>query len=178
MEQHPTKQVLGEGKYLRLVHQAGWEYAERKNVSGVVVIVPVTSDRRIVLVEQRRLAVAASVIELPAGLAGDIADEADESLATAAARELVEETGYVAGKMKFLTTGPPSAGLGDEVTSFFLATELKKVSTGGGDETENIQVHEIPLSEVHDWLEEQRRQGKQLDVKIYAGLYFVGRAMK
>ena len=46
---------MAEGKYVRLVASGRWEWAERVNTSGAVVIVPVTSDQELVLIEQYRL---------------------------------------------------------------------------------------------------------------------------
>ena len=50
----PTTQLttVAEGKYIRLVKQGKWEFAQRKGVSGIVAIVAVTDDSKLVLVEQ------------------------------------------------------------------------------------------------------------------------------
>lgn len=172
----PKRTILGEGKFIRLIAENGWEYAERTKASGIVVIVAVTEEKKLLLVEQMRPALGRRVIELPAGLAGDTVAFSKESLATAAARELMEETGYKATKFEFLTEGPPSAGLSTEIVSFFLARRLKKISDGGGDEHEDIQVHEIPISEIFEWLTDRTRDGVLVDPKVYAGLCFVQRA--
>lgn len=42
---------------------------------------------------------------------------------------------------------------------------------------ENIIVHRIPLTLVHDWLMEQMEQGKVVDPKIFMGLYFLSRSV-
>ena len=84
-----------EGRYLSLRERDGWEFASRSNASSVVVLVAVTPAEEIVLVEQYRKPVEARVIELPAGLVGDLGDP-DEPILDAAARELEEETGYAA----------------------------------------------------------------------------------
>src|SRR5690349_10920782 len=91
--------VVAQGRYLTFIDDAGWEYVTRPHISGVVVIVAVTADGRLVLVEQYRPAVKKKVIELPAGLVGDIVGQQGESMGTAAARELEEETGYRAAEM-------------------------------------------------------------------------------
>ncbi len=90
--------VLGEGKYLRLVAEGGWEYATRPHVTGIVVIVAITDDGKLVLVEQPRRAVHKRVIELPAGMVGDV-DARTSRWSTAAHRELIEETGFEAGEI-------------------------------------------------------------------------------
>ncbi|HXT22313.1 MAG TPA: NUDIX hydrolase, partial [Thermoanaerobaculia bacterium] len=104
-------EVLGEGRFLRLLRRRGWELVERNGVQGIVVLVAVTPDGELLLVEQHREPVRGTVIELPAGLAGDELDSAGESLEQAATRELREETGWEATSWERLSTGPPSAGL-------------------------------------------------------------------
>ena len=78
--------VLAKGRFLTFVEEGGWEYVVRPGVTGIVVIVAVTDDDRLVLVEQYRPAVHNRVIELPAGLVGDIDGQRAESLRDAAAR--------------------------------------------------------------------------------------------
>jgi ADP-ribose pyrophosphatase len=163
------------GKYLRVIKEWGWEYVERSNCSGIVVIIAIKKDRKLLLVEQYRIPVKKPVIEFPAGLVGDLRENPDELLITAAKRELLEETGYEATHMDFLIEGPPSAGLSSEILTFFYATGLRKVTTGGGDHTESIKVYEIPLKEVDEFLFKKRKQGILIDPKIYSGLYFLNK---
>ena len=158
------------GRYLSLLERDGWEFTSRSNASGVVVLVAVTDQREIVLVEQFRIPVGNKVIELPAGLVGDHEDP-DESILKAARRELEEETGFAAAQLELLMECPSSAGMSDEIVSFVLARGLRRVGPGGGDDSEDIQVHTIPLDRVDRWLQEQRATGKPMDPKIYAALY-------
>lgn len=170
------KRLLGEGRHARFVEEDGWEYAERKGVSGIAVVVAVTPEGRILLVEQARPAVGgARVIELPAGLAGDEPGREQEPLAAAAARELREETGFTAEGLRLLFSGPPSAGLCSEVVTFFEATSLARSGAGGGTGAERIEVHQVPLANAGDWLEERQRAGALIDPKVYAGLWFARR---
>ncbi len=173
MSDLPPPRILAEGKYLRLVARGHWEYAERTSATGAVTIVALTDDRRLVLVEQFRIPLSASVIELPAGLAGDIAAEGDLSLEESARRELLEETGYDALEMQYLMSGPTSAGLSNEVVTFFHATGLKRLHAGGGDEHERITVHEPLLDHIDDWLAEQSQAGLLIDPKIFAGIRLI-----
>jgi ADP-ribose pyrophosphatase len=166
--------TIAEGRHLRLVSRGGWEYAERGRVTGIVVIVAVTPENKVILVEQNRPPVGGRVIELPAGLAGDVAGAESEDLAEAARRELLEETGYAAESFTLLFAGPPSAGLSSEVLTFFRAKGLTKVAAGGGDDSEDIQIHEVPLENITQWLlERAKTQGIFIDPKIFAGLFFV-----
>jgi ADP-ribose pyrophosphatase len=174
---HPkTATTLAQGRFLRLVNAGGWEYAERVNASGVVAVIAVTEDREIILTEQYRPAVKKRVIDMPAGLAGDIPGEETEALATAARRELLEETGYRARRMKFLTAGPPSAGMSSEIVSFFLAKGCRRVADGGGDDHEEIDVHVVPLKSVAAWLRKRAGKRRCVDPKVYAALYFAERS--
>lgn len=163
--------VLHEGEFLRLLRRRHWEYVERTNASGVAVIVAVTDRDELLLVEQYRLPVAQPVIELPAGLVGD--QGGDESLLEAARRELVEETGYRAERMEFLAEGPTTAGLSNEITTFCAARGLSRVGPGGGDDSEDIVVHPVPLADLRAWLRAQEPRAA-VDPKLYAGLWLAG----
>ena len=169
--------VLAEGKHLRLMSAGGWEYAERRGVSGIVTIAA-DFDGQIVLVEQFRKPVAARVIELPAGLAGDLADAADESLQTAAARELVEETGFTAAHWELVCSGPTSAGMTTEIVTFFRARGLTLTSAGGGDASEDITIHLVPLTEATTWLDQQAAAGRMVDPKVYLGVALLANPVK
>jgi ADP-ribose pyrophosphatase len=164
-------EVLFEGRFLKVKRKNRWEYAERCKTSGVVGILAITDNRELILVEQFRVPVNKRVIEIPAGLAGDIVGKESEALAEAAKRELLEETGYEAHRMEYLAEGPSSAGLSTEVVTFFRAYELKKISKGGGDETENLQVHVVPLAELKTCIKARRQEGRLVDYKVFAALY-------
>jgi ADP-ribose pyrophosphatase len=164
--------TLAEGQHLRLIREGHWEYADRAKASGAVVIVAITDDRQLILVEQYRIPVGRRVVELPAGLVGDVEGAENEQLEEAARRELLEETGYEASELKLLTVGPPTAGLASEIVAFILATGIKRVSTGGGIEHEQIEVHCVPLDGAAAWLAGRGGSEVYIDPKVYAGLYF------
>ena len=166
--------VLARGRYLTFIEEGGWEYVRRAGSTGVAVIVPITDDGRLVLVEQYRPVVHKRVIELPAGLVGDIEGRREESMADAATRELEEETGYSAARMELLLEGPIAVGVSDEVVSFFRASGLRRVGAGGGDDTEDITVHEVPLGELKAFLAANMAEGLAVDPKIHAGLWLAG----
>jgi ADP-ribose pyrophosphatase len=106
-------------------------------------------------------------------MVGDDLGGADEAQAEAARRELIEETGFEAGKIDMVSHGASSAGLTSEIVTLFLATELKRVGAGGGVAHENIVVYEVPLAEIVPWLEAKASAGVLVDPKVYAGLYFI-----
>jgi len=171
----PSKTTLHTSKFLALVREGHWEYAERTNATGAAIILAVTGEQKLLLVEQYRIPVHARTIELPAGIIGDEPGGSDEPHGEAARRELVEETGYEAGQIEPLTRGPASSGVTSETVTLFRATQLRRVGVGGGVAHEDITVHEVPLPEVHAWLEAKAKSGVLIDPKVYAGLYFINR---
>jgi ADP-ribose pyrophosphatase len=163
--------VLYTGRFLEIVARDGWEFVRRRNASAVVGIVAITPAGELLLVEQQRIPVGGPVIELPAGLVGD--EQADEDILVAAARELVEETGWEPTTCQILTRGPSSAGLTGEISTLIRAGGLRRVSSGGGIEGEAITVHAIPTAEVPNWLAERARHGVLIDHKIHAALWWI-----
>ncbi len=164
--------ILHEGRHLIFRStEHGWEYISRRRVKGCVAILAMTDDKRVVLTEQFRPPVGRRVIELPAGLAGDIPLQEDEPLVVAAKRELKEETGYEARNWTVLTEGPSSAGQSDEVITFFYATGLTKMTEGGGVGGEEISVHYVHQADIPAWCRDRQRAGVLVDSKIFAALY-------
>jgi ADP-ribose pyrophosphatase len=167
------RKTLHSGRFLDLVDVDSWEYVERRNASGVVVVIPITADDEIVLIEQVRPALGKRNVELPAGLVGDD-HAADEDPAIAARRELVEETGFdTDAPLIRLTEGPTSSGLTSETVIFYHARDVKKVESGGGVSGEEITVHVVPLVGVRDWLRSREDATTLVDPKVYAGLWLV-----
>jgi len=173
MASENSVEVIASGRYLRLMRWDNWEYAQRVDIGGIVGIVAVTDNDELVMVEQYRPAVGKRVIELPAGLVGDTSETKGEEFIQAAQRELLEETGYSASTMVPICEGPPSSGTTSEVISMFFAKGLEKVGEGGGDHSEDITVHVIPVADVPAWVERQRQNGLLIDLRIYTGLFFI-----
>jgi len=169
------RRVLGAGKYIRLIQEGRWEFAERTLACGAVAIIAVTNENELVLVEQHRVPMGGPTIELPAGLVGDIDGEPTDDWALIARRELLEETGFQARTMKRMTFGPMSAGFSSETVALYLAGGLTRVHAGGGVEHEEIKVHLAPVDRIETWLKRKARAGMHIDQKIFAGLYFAQR---
>lgn len=168
---HSNEETLWQGRFLEIKKADGrWEYAVRPHDMGAVMIFALTPDRKMILVEEYRLPIGKACICAPAGLCGD---EREESAECAARRELLEEAGYAADSFSFLFNGPSSPGLTSESVSFFLAQGLHRVGKGGGVDTEEITVHEVPLQEADAWLTRQMEAGKAVDPRVYTGLYFL-----
>ena len=113
--------------------------------NGAVAVIPVLPDGRVIMERQYRYAHGAVMLEIPAGKL----DSADEIPLEAAARELREETGALAGKMTYLGELVASPALVSEVIHLYLAEDL----TFGErelDEDEFLDVEYIPLSELKE----------------------------
>lgn len=165
--------VLHRGRWLTLKKRGGWEFVERNNPGGAVIIIAVTPADRVLFVEQFRVPLLQRTIEMPAGLVGDLADCDDEDAVRAAVRELEEETGYRSDDIRFLHAGPSSAGMSTEMMAFVRARGLRKVGPGGGDDSEDITVHEVDRDRAGAWLMQKAREGFSIDPKLFAGLWLL-----
>jgi len=135
---------------------------------GSVVILPVFPDGSILLVRQYRHAVGASLWELVAGRL-----EAGESKAAGARRELIEETGYIARRVKQILEIFPSPGFFSERMWVFLATRLQQ-GPAQPEEDERITARKFSLRE----LEKMIRRGALHDGKSVAAILFYARFLK
>ena len=161
-----------EGKKLLVFENDGWEFAERKKGKSAVAILAVTDDDRVLFVEQFRRPVNARGIDFPAGLVGD--EDGYDDPAETAKRELEEETGYTCESVERLATSPTSPGITSELVTFYRARGLSKCGEGGGVGGEEITVHRIPRDAVADWLKRKNGEGVLIDVKVWAGLWWLG----
>ncbi len=169
----PEIEVLGEGKWLRLLRKGKWEWVKRANTTGVVGVFAFTDEDEVVLVQQPRAPLgSAPVLEIPAGLVGDIVGQEDEAMDLAAAREMVEETGYEVGDLREIVEVPSSPGMSEETITLYVGRSLKKVGPGGGDETEDITVILVPMAEFHSYVQACMKKGIWIDPKVFAVPYF------
>jgi ADP-ribose pyrophosphatase len=170
------KKIVWEGKFIRgvlikYIDSSGtireWESFERVNCKGIVAVVPVTDNEEVLLIRQFRPAVNGYVIEFPAGL-----NDKGDTLEEAARRELLEETGYTAKKMVFLTEGPLSSGASGEILTAYLANglalnQVQGQGVGKRDETEDIEILKVPIKKVESRLSVLRSEGNYIDLKIF-----------
>ena len=165
MKKHDT---LWKGHYIAIRKDADWEYVTRIRGNSAVVIIAITDQNNLLLVEQYRPPLQMNVIELPAGLVAD--ESTNETVMQAAARELLEETGYQAEYFESIISGPVSAGLSDEIIHLVRARNIKKVHAGGGVDNEQIIVHEVPCKQLLQRLKEFQEQGIATDPKVLTAL--------
>jgi ADP-ribose pyrophosphatase len=132
---------------------------------GSVVVLPVLADGRLVLIRQYRHAAGQYLWELVAGH-----KEPNENVATGVHRELKEETGYTAKRIRKLLEVYPSPGLLGERMEIYLAEGLTK-GKARPEEDEKITQKVLTLREAEAWI----RSGKIRDSKTVAGVLFYSR---
>ncbi len=162
---HDSKkpQTMWDGKYIKVIKDGQWEYVSRtRNIKAAVIIA--IDNEHIILVEQYRVPIGKACLELPAGLVGD--EEEGENTLIAASRELEEETGYKANKLKDMGEYYSSPGMVSETFTLVKASGLTKISEGGGVEGENITVHKVALNSVKDFIDKKRNAGIGIDAKL------------
>ncbi|MBX9813746.1 MAG: NUDIX hydrolase [Proteobacteria bacterium SG_bin5] len=164
-------ETVWQGNYLTMIVDGRWEYVARARGIGAAVIVATEGDA-VILVEQFRVPLGRRCLELPAGLVGD--EAAGEPALAAAARELEEETGYRAGRIESLGHFHSSPGMVSESYELVRATDLVRVSDGGGTADEGITVHRVPLAEVPAFIAAKRAEGVAIDGKL---LLLLGRVL-
>ena len=107
-----------------------WTVVYRK---AAVVIAPVTTNGKLVLIRQERIPIRAEIWEVPAGQVDDSASPSLAEIQTVALRELREETGYElgrAGELVALGHFFSSPGFTDEHGYFFLARGVEPAADG------------------------------------------------
>ena len=129
---------------------------------GSVVVLPILPDKRLVLIEQYRHAARQYLWELVAGRI-----DAGETPKEAAARELLEETGYRATKFRIFLQLFPTPGFVEEKMFLFLAQGL---TPGPAEPEEDEKI--ISRAYKPKQLEEMMRMGKLRDAKSIAGILY------
>ncbi len=170
----PTPEKLFETQWLGIYRIGHWDFVRRPQSENCVGILAITPENEIILVEQFRIPMQRRVIEIPAGIVGDEPEHFGESLASTAARELLEETGYRAGSVTRLIESPTSAGMSSEHVHLFHAKDLVREHSGGGVAGENIIVHHVRIVELRHWLAAREAEGMMIDFKIHAALWLAG----
>ena len=138
---------------------------------GAVAVVAVLREggaERLVLIRNHRVAVGRALWEVPAGTL-----EAGEEPAAAAARELVEETGYRAGSVEPLGRFYTSPGFADELMHVFAADGLQWVGQRLQPE-EAIEVHPVERERAIEMIAE----GTIEDAKTIAAIFMWQRSRR
>ena len=106
-------------------------------------IIPLTVDHEVVMIKQYRHGSREVTLEIPGGLV-----EAGDTPKKAAARELLEETGYQAKRWTKIGVVNPNPALFNNRCYTFLAKDIRKVSNPKPDQTEDIEVVRIPIGKI------------------------------
>ena len=172
-EQTLDSRLAFEGAFLRLyldrVRSADGHIGTREYLRhpGAVMIVPLLSDGRVVLERQFRYPLKRTVIEFPAGKI-----DPDESPLECAQRELLEETGYRAGRWSYLGGLHNAIAYSDEKIEMFLAENLVYESATL-DAGETLEVFAEPWQRLLQWV----RDGTVTDAKTMLGVMWLEKVL-
>jgi len=129
---------------------------------GAVVILPLLPNGSVVMIDNYRRSVDQTLLELPAGTI-----EHGESADATAPRELIEETGYRAGKFTKVHEFYSCPGICDERMHLYVASELI-AGAPERESTEQMENHVVDAGEVESLI----RDGRICDAKTLIGLYW------
>lgn|SRR5574341_171115 len=129
------------GRTLRYTHYSS---------SDLVVVVPFLDASRIVMIQQYRYPLGKVLLEFPAGHV-----EKNESPSATAMRELQEETGYRAKKVKHVYDYHPSVSKSRHTVHVFRATGLADGKTDH-DSTEDIKVEIVKVKDLEKMILEKK----------------------
>ncbi|MEE8104559.1 MAG: NUDIX hydrolase [Planctomycetota bacterium] len=107
-------------------------------------VVPITTDGQLILVRQFRHGIREVTLEVPGG----VMDDTDGTPAEAAARELLEETGYRGDPPELLGAVSSNPAILTNRTYCFVARNLERVAELDLDPHEDIVVETRPVAEI------------------------------
>lgn len=160
------ERTVWQGRFMAAKTKGKWEFVSRTRGIKAAVILAIDDDDHVILVEQFRVPLGRPCIELPAGLIGDEDGKAGEDAASAAIRELEEETGYRAERMEVVGEFYSSPGLVSESFTLLKAHGLTRIGPGGGTDGEDITVHRVALAHLAQFIEMARARGLGIDVRL------------
>ena len=121
-----SKKIAYQGKRIR-VEEIEYLNGEKKifrehvKAGKASVILPITEDGKVIMIQEPRTPIETVILGLPAGMI-----EKGEQADKAAIRELEEETGYLAQSIEHLITYYPAVGYSDEKIEIYVAKNMKK----------------------------------------------------
>jgi ADP-ribose pyrophosphatase len=111
--------------------------------SDVVIVVPFLGRQKLLMIRQYRYPIGKVMLEFPAGHV----DSGEDPMETAA-RELEEETGYVAKKIEYVYRYHPSVSRTKQMVHVFKATGLAKKGATKHDSGEHIKMKTVMVKEL------------------------------
>ncbi|MEP0826602.1 MAG: NUDIX hydrolase [Nitrososphaera sp.] len=115
----------------------------RYHASDVVIVVPFLSRQKLLMIRQFRYPIGKALLEFPAGHV----DRGEDPLDTAA-RELEEETGYVAKELEYVYRYHPAVSRTKQLVHVFRATGLSKAGSTKHDSGEQIKMKKVSVKEL------------------------------
>jgi len=106
-------------------------------------VIPLTADGKVVLVKQFRFGTKEFSLEIPGGML----DEGDTP-AGAAARELLEETGFAGNEPEFLGSVHPNPAIHTNRCYTYLIRNALFQTPPKQDSTEDVEVEIVPLADI------------------------------
>lgn len=169
--QHSTEQVF-DGRLLKvyrdevILPDGAHAWREYIKHPGAVVVLAQLPNGKLLFERQFRYPASRVFLELPAGKI----DPGEDILQTAQ-RELLEETGYLAGQWVHLGVMHPCIGYSDERIEIFLASDLRSAGGQQLDEHEFLELCELSPSEARAavW------SGEITDAKTITALFWLDR---
>lgn len=146
-----STKTLYKGKFIKLISESYLlpnnkilyrEKIEKNNNKESVIIISITKDNKFILVVQNRVNELVSV-EFPSGYIED-----NETLESAAKRELKEETGYISNDIIILGSYRAQLGIDSSLVNIVLARNCKKTSDQMLSESEYINHDEFTFEEL------------------------------
>jgi ADP-ribose pyrophosphatase len=128
-------------------------------------VIPLTASGEVVLIEQYRHGTEEISLEIPGGMV-----DAGESPRNAAARELLEETGYAATEISFLGRTRPNPAIQNNWIHTFLVRGATRVGEPLNEGTEQTVVRLAPLEKIPALIKE----GKITHSLVVVGFHLLG----
>lgn len=124
------------------VPNQGYQKREIVEHNGVVVIIGITEDDKIILIKQYRKSIEDVVLELPGGKL-----ELNENPKECVMRMFRQKTGYDAESFKLIYKFYPTVGISNQMMFIYLAKKLRKYEDKKEDY--QIEIEEIDFNEVY-----------------------------
>jgi len=162
--------LVFDGKLLKLktgrvLFPNGYDaYLEVVEHPGAALIVPFLSKDKIIMLKQYRPVIDSYIYELPAGTL-----EKNETHLNCAKREIIEETGYMAGRVKKIGMIFPAPGYTTENILIFRADKLKRTDVRP-EEDEVIDIEVMDKKKVRKLI----KSGRIVDAKTICALRLCG----
>lgn len=107
-------------------------------------VIPITENNEVVLIEQFRHGTGQLTLEIPGGMV----DAEDISPMHAAARELLEETGYEAPELIHIGRNHPNPAIQSNYCDTYLARDIKRIIEPRFDRNEYIEIRLTPIEQI------------------------------